>query len=123
VMGWNGMEWDVPYSCATPLLTVFGSFITGPSEGSEALGSSSKREHKRLKQWGKKGKKLRDKDPYGEDSGVISYVAHTTNRNQAALPSQLKQTRTTLLAGREDPVIFRTVHPHHTVVGASRGLA
>ncbi len=42
--------------------------------------SSTKREHKRLKHWGKKNKKLRDKDPYGEANGVVSYVAYTTNR-------------------------------------------
>ena len=39
-----------------------------------------KREHKRLKHWGKKNKKLRDKNPYGEDNGVVSYVAYSTNR-------------------------------------------
>jgi hypothetical protein len=39
-----------------------------------------KREHKRLKHWGKKNKKLRDKDPYGEDNGAVSYTAYSTNR-------------------------------------------
>jgi len=47
------------------------------AEGSVA----SKREHKRLKHWGKKNKKLRDKTPYGEENGVISYVAYSTNRS------------------------------------------
>lgn len=40
----------------------------------------NKREHKRLKHWGKKNKKLRDKNPYGEDNGVVSYIAYSTNR-------------------------------------------
>ena len=39
-----------------------------------------RREHKRLKNWGKKNKKLRDKNPYGEENGVASYVAYSTNR-------------------------------------------
>jgi hypothetical protein len=43
-----------------------------------------KREHKRLRHWGKKNKKLRDKDPYGEENGVISYVAYSTNRSRVA---------------------------------------
>jgi hypothetical protein len=41
-----------------------------------------KREHKRLKHWGKKNKKNQDKDPYSEYNGVVSYVAYTTNRNK-----------------------------------------
>lgn len=42
---------------------------------------STKREHKRLKHWGKKNKKLRDKDPYREkETGYVSYTAFTTNR-------------------------------------------
>lgn len=44
-------------------------------------GESTKREHKRLKHWGKKNKKLRDKDPYGDkETGYVSYTAYTTNR-------------------------------------------
>lgn len=38
------------------------------------------REHKRMKHWGKKNKKLRNKNPYGDDNGAISYVAYSTNR-------------------------------------------
>lgn len=40
-----------------------------------------RREHKRLKHWGKKNKKLRDKNPYGEENGVVSYAVYSTNRN------------------------------------------
>ncbi len=39
-----------------------------------------KRVHKKLKHWGKKNKKLRDKTPYGENAGTESYVIHSTNR-------------------------------------------
>lgn len=47
----------------------------------QGLGDAlNKREHKRLKHWGKKNKKLRDKNPYGEDNGVVSYIAYSTNR-------------------------------------------
>ena len=41
----------------------------------------SGRDHKRLKRWGKKNKKLRNKTPYGEDSGTVSLTAFTTNRS------------------------------------------
>ena len=44
---------------------------------------STKREHKRYKHWGKKNKKLRDKDPYGnKETGYVAYTAFTTNRTQ-----------------------------------------
>lgn len=48
----------------------------------EAEGASStKREHKRGKRWGKKSRKLRDKDPYREDLGPQSFTAYLKNRN------------------------------------------
>ena len=31
--------------------------------------------------WGKKNKKLRNKNPYDEESGAVSYTAYSTNRN------------------------------------------
>jgi hypothetical protein len=40
-----------------------------------------KREHKRLKHWGKKNKKLRDKNPYGEDHGTEAYVIYSNTRH------------------------------------------
>lgn len=40
-----------------------------------------KRDHKRGKRWGKKSRKLRDKDPYREDMGPASYIVHFKNRN------------------------------------------
>jgi hypothetical protein len=51
--------------------------------GTNATGdASTRREHKRLKTWGKKNRKLRNKDPYGEEMGVNSLVAYSTNRVQ-----------------------------------------
>jgi large subunit GTPase 1 len=38
----------------------------------------NRREHKRLKHWGKKNRKLREKNPYDDGKGV--YIVHTTNR-------------------------------------------
>ena len=58
------------------------AFINGsvaPSDGA----ATARREHKRLKHWGKKNRKLRDKNPYGEDNGVVSYVAYSTNRSKS----------------------------------------
>jgi len=54
---------------------------------------TEKREHKRLKHWGKKNKKLRDKNPYSEENGVISYVAYSTNRSQLGNLKQDKSRR------------------------------
>jgi len=42
-------------------------------------GTVIKREHKKIKHWGKKNKKLRDKNPYGEENGKVAY-ALTTSR-------------------------------------------
>ena len=56
------------------------AFIGGFQVGD---GEATKREHKRLKHWGKKNRKLRDKNPYGEDNGVVSYVAYSTNRSKS----------------------------------------
>lgn len=43
------------------------------------------REHKRLKKWGKKGRLLRDKDPYGEGKGPEAYVAFFKNRTTTSM--------------------------------------
>jgi hypothetical protein len=78
-----------------------------------------KREHKRLKHWGKKNKKLRDKNPYGEDNGVISYEAYSTNR-------QLKKDKlSTEKVHRQDPrhaygeQYTRAVYPHQESLQAT----
>lgn len=75
---------------------IFGDgFLVDESDGNESHESEKeitpasqdsiikreKREHKRLKHWGKKGKKLRDKTPYSEENGAVSFVAFSTNRS------------------------------------------
>ncbi len=62
-------ESDEDESAAIPDTAAAGSAAT----------TAPKRDHKRLKHWGKKNKKLRDKNPYGEESGKVSY-ALTTSR-------------------------------------------
>jgi hypothetical protein len=42
--------------------------------------TDDKREHKRLKHWGKKNRKLRDKTPYGDEHGTSSFIATIRNR-------------------------------------------
>jgi len=59
------------------------------------LGSGSqqpRREHKRGKRWGKKGKKLRDKDPYADPD---NFVAYSTNRRHVThtAPAIVNKTR------------------------------
>jgi ribosome biogenesis GTPase A len=43
------------------------------------------RDHKRLKTWGKKGRKLRDKTPYGETNDIRSYTVHVKNRSSTGV--------------------------------------
>ncbi len=70
-----------------------------------------RREHKRLKHWGKKNKKLRDKDSYGEENGVISYAAYSTTRVKGVLKEkERKRHEGRGLAGVE---YTRAVLPHH----------
>jgi ribosome biogenesis GTPase A len=66
------------------------------AEGSEITGGESqlvhpnrlKRDHKKLKTWGKKGRKLRDKTPYGESiNDVRDYTVHVKNRINAGVDS------------------------------------
>lgn len=61
-----------------------GKYDDGEGDGGSVGGEGSEgelvgREHKRLKQWGKKNKKLRNKTPYAEDNPT-SFVAYSTNR-------------------------------------------
>lgn len=61
-------------------------FISGETDTTEQLSisapeNSAKREHKRLKNWGKKNRKLRDKTPYDDNHGPQSYGAFFKNRN------------------------------------------
>lgn len=54
-----------------------GEFSEVGSE--EGEGEVVKRQHTRLRQWGKKNKKLRNRTPYAEDD-PYSFVAYSTNR-------------------------------------------
>lgn len=83
--------------------------LRADSEG--GIESSMRREHKRLKHWGKKNRKLRDKDPYGEDNGVISYVAYTTNRSKVGGGAKSKVTRQNPLVPYGS-VFIRPEFPH-----------
>lgn len=47
-------------------------------EDTSSNSTAPKREHKKIKQWGKKNRKLRNKNPYDEDSKYSSI--HTTDR-------------------------------------------
>ena len=55
--------------------------VAGSATSGVGMMDPSGRDHKRLKRWGKKNKKLRNKTPYGEDSGTVSLNAFTTNRS------------------------------------------
>ena len=90
---------------------VFGDNQFNEETGNEESSVSQdveggRREHKRLKHWGKKNKKLRDKDPYGDS--VLSYAAYSTNRS--VVPQGSSSTK-------GDSAFTRTVHPHHSSGG------
>lgn len=75
--------------------------------------SKSTRDHKRLKRWGKKNKKLRDKEPYGEKNGTIAYVALTTNRVSLGKTGGQKVVRHNPFTSYGSVVTGATVLPHH----------
>jgi large subunit GTPase 1 len=80
----------------------------------EEGGEGTKREHKKLKHWGKKNKKLRDKNPYGEHSGPSSYAVYSTNRARTGVTKSEEE----LNKRRQDPRVTygaeftRPQHPH-----------
>lgn len=60
---------------------------TGCSVAGSVVGeTAAAREHKRLKRWGKKNKKLRSKTPYADDgvAGTASFAMYSTNRSVRA---------------------------------------
>jgi large subunit GTPase 1 len=61
----------------------------------------AKRDHKRLKHWGKKNRKLRDKNPYDEDKGA--YIVHTTNRTGILKGNMEPTNRKPVRTRRQDP--------------------
>jgi hypothetical protein len=85
-----------------------------------AMATILKRDHKRLKHWGKKNKKLRDKNPYGDESGVVSYAAYSTNRS--GIFSGIDATQREKVK-RQDPrqpygnSFVRAALPHHQLHG------
>jgi hypothetical protein len=110
-----------------------GSVTGGAERGKGGMSSSAsiassnpnrepKRDHKRLKHWGKKNKKNQDKDPYSEFNGVVSYVAYTTNRAKVGGEQwqQVKLQGSTSMQGSlytrqklpyNDPVLASTLDP------------
>lgn len=58
------------------------------SNSSESEEENTKREHKKIKKWGKKNRKLREKTPYAEENGTISYAAFTMNRANCSAPTE-----------------------------------
>jgi large subunit GTPase 1 len=88
VSGQEGSDVVQPQAVAVPAGTVFDDESSDDEEGFEeeaevamgADGSKPKRDHKKLKHWGKKNRKLKDKNPYGEENGSVSYQAFTKNR-------------------------------------------
>jgi hypothetical protein len=64
-----------------------GLSVAGSVAGSMAGGETAiSREHKRLKRWGKKNKKLRSKTPYADDTvgGTTNFAVYSTNRSVRA---------------------------------------
>ena len=71
---------DFSVSGVTPAMS--GMSMAGSVTGEAAIA----REHKRLKRWGKKNKKLRSKTPYADDNvgGTASFAVYSTNRSVRA---------------------------------------
>lgn len=83
-----------------------------------------KREHKRVKRWGKKQRALRDKNPYGEENGVVSYVAYSTNRPGAGVGEKFDKSRQNLrvAGGGMGAAFMRQALPHHHAQAGQGGL-
>lgn len=127
VFGFDRKQSGAPsISTAQSTPTAEGEFeIVDDSDEDDAIGESvgevktGTREHKRLKHWGKKNKKLRDKNPYSEENGVISYVAFTTNRIPAVVSKEDpgKARRRHDIRQNYGSEFIRTTLPHHVADG------
>jgi len=91
----------------------------GLSDGEETTAHGvPRREHKRLKTWGKKNRKLRSKDPY---SDVNNLVAYSTNRAKGTAAPVVTTGREKEKLMRQSPQtaygqpFVRAVMPHHSV--------
>ena len=71
---------------------------------------------KRRECWGKKSRKLRDKDPYAVEKGTINYVAYTTNRPKLNGEKQEKVTRHSTSKSYGTEYVNRALFPHHISV-------
>lgn len=76
----------------------------GPGEVVMGSGGKPKREHKKLKHWGKKNRKLREKNPYDESDGVkASYTLHTMNRAVGVRTNGVTEAGKTIRTRRQNP--------------------
>lgn len=78
-----------------------------------------KREHKKMKHWGKKNKKLRDKDPYGEaGAGSMMYTTNRAPAYSSYVNSKSKaDSRNVVSKGtinKNSAEFHRAVFPHHS---------
>ena len=67
--------------------------------------TTARREHKRLPHWGKKNRKLRNKNPYGEDTGPTSFIMYSRNRSSSGTPKDARLT--------DGTPFVRSILPHH----------
>lgn len=84
--------------------TIVEDYEFVPEDGVEAVfeenpevGIEAKRDHKRLKHWGKKNRKLRDKTPYSEDNGTANFIMHVKNRVPNTMADLSSQYRNSIL--------------------------
>jgi hypothetical protein len=76
----------------------------GAGEVVMGSGGKPKREHKKLKHWGKKNRKLREKNPYDESDGIkASYTLHTMNRAVGVRTNGVTEAGKTIRARRQNP--------------------
>lgn len=80
-------------------------------DDAEETADNGKREHKKLKRWGKKCRKLRNKTPYAEPGDTSAYVAYTTNRNLGTERTGKRRQDPRNAYGGEFK--GRAVYPHH----------
>lgn len=92
--------------------------ITALGEVEVGVNGKPKREHKKMKHWGKKNKKLRDKDPYGEaGAGSMMYTTNRAPAYSSYVNSKSKaDTRNAASKGtinKNSAEFHRAVFPHH----------
>ena len=92
------------------------------SDESNDSEEAPRRKHrsKRRDVWGKKSRKLRDKDPYAVENGTINYVAYTTNRPKLNGEKQEKVSRHNSKKSYGTEFVNRAMYPHHVSVQKSK---